>query len=264
MEQIEAYRILIDIRRIIDRARIIVECNADISSETIEDFRIIGDLAKSIEAYSMITKDKDFILEVERTQRYSLHQILSRYVLDCITRDSLISCLRSLVNISPQYLTDDEPKSLLEACLNKDSASITIIQEQNEDNTSETDSKPESPKTVDEILFAGLLQLTIKELEIRKLFKPKLSNRKKEGTNLSEADIIISSLKIPRNSMNIYAAIAKIFYESKFIERDEMPFNHWLLKFYDLLMLDKKTLYKLNSSRIAPSQDLLVEFQYLF
>ena len=154
MEQIEAYRILIDIRNIIDSARIIVECHADLSSKAIGDFRLLGDLAKSIEAYAMITKDIVFMKEVEQSQRYSIYDVLNHYELDEVTRDSLIKCLLSFAHIAPQNLEGDNPKPLIERCVNKDSTieghSISIIQEANDDNISGTHSILELQESNDE------------------------------------------------------------------------------------------------------------------
>jgi len=98
--------------------------------------------------------------------------------------------------------------------------------------------------------------------DIRKLFKQKLNNRKLDGTNVSESDVIIEKLKINRASNKDYARIALIFYNSKFIERkNDMFFKDFLLIFYDLIGIEHGTPYKEN--QLIISKKLSTEFQYL-
>ena len=105
-------------------------------------------------------------------------------------------------------------------------------------------------------------QRIIKETEIRKHFRTKLINRKMQGTNSSEADIIIEHLKINRNKMITYACIASIFYNSKFVNREIMSFRKWLTYFYDLMGIEGGTYYK--ECKLNISNNLRVEFQYLY
>lgn len=108
----------------------------------------------------------------------------------------------------------------------------------------------------------GKSKRTIKESEIRNIFKQKLNNRKKQGTNLTEADIIISLLKIDRNTNKDYANIALIFFKSKFIEKEKTDFKHFQKKFYGLIGLKNGTDYKEN--KLLISKELQEEFQYLY
>ena len=176
MEKIEAYRILIDIRRIINSARLLVECQTSLSSEAVGDFRILGDLAKSVEAYAMMSKDIDLIKEVEQTQRYSLYDVLDHYELDEVTRDSLIKCLQSFAHVAPQNLANDKPLSLLDACLNKESAitgvPITIIQEEIENNIPLADLKHDPAINDDNKRVDYKFKLTIElEQKVLKVFQ---------------------------------------------------------------------------------------------
>jgi len=105
-------------------------------------------------------------------------------------------------------------------------------------------------------------QRTIKESEIRKLFKQKLNTRKMVGTNLSEADIIISNLKIDRKSNIDYAKIASIFFNSKYVEHKQEHFKDFLTMFYNLVGIDNGTDYK--EHRLHSLKALQAEFQYLY
>jgi hypothetical protein len=103
-------------------------------------------------------------------------------------------------------------------------------------------------------------QRTINEKDIRVRFNQKLNNRKKEGTKVSEADIIISNLRIDRNHYIDYARIALIFYNSKFVTT-ENTFKEWLTKFYSLMGIENGTKYDQN--KLNFSKELQSEFQYL-
>jgi len=70
MEKIIAYEILVDIKKIINDTRIFVEMNANIPAKIIEDLKKLGEMSKKLEAY-VLTKDNDFIENVEQTQRYT-------------------------------------------------------------------------------------------------------------------------------------------------------------------------------------------------
>ena len=101
----------------------------------------------------------------------------------------------------------------------------------------------------------------IKELEVRKLFKPALNN-KISGTNQTKADRIIGCLKVERNTTKAYAEIALMFYRSKLIEDNSKSFKDWLSHFYDLVGVIKKSEYK--ESKLSQPKGLKEEFQYLF
>ena len=109
-------------------------------------------------------------------------------------------------------------------------------------------------------------QRTIKETEIRKYFKPKLNNRKEQGSGLSQADYIIEMLKVNRKGKMEYAMIALIFYDSSFIEctkeGEKMSFKEWSQIFYGLMNLE--SCKYIQNHKIHISDELKKDFVFLY
>ena len=105
MEKIDAYKLLTDIRKTIYEAEIYVNKNIDMPSEIIADLNKLEDLAKNLEAYVLMTKDKGLISEVEKIPRLPLHNMLNRYDLGVKTAQSILKGWRCLIRIAPQNIS---------------------------------------------------------------------------------------------------------------------------------------------------------------
>ena len=87
-------------------------------------------------------------------------------------------------------------------------------------------------------------QRIVNEAEIRKLLSPKL-NKPGQGKTLAEAETLLYQLRTDRTTIIEYARIAFIMWNSPHITTNVF-FKDWLMRFYDLMGIDKRTAYKRN------------------
>ncbi|MDR2919104.1 MAG: hypothetical protein LBV72_07060 [Tannerella sp.] len=111
MDKTEAYGLLVELRKIINTTCLFVERKMEIPPAIISDLDRVGEMSKKMEIYVLMSKDSNFLNEVENTQRYTLHQLLGWYELSNKTRNSVTDCCAHLVNIAPQNLHSEESKN---------------------------------------------------------------------------------------------------------------------------------------------------------
>lgn len=120
----EAYKALVEIKQILSEADLFVKNGYKLPPGMILQLNKLGELGRSIKAYTMTTNDRTIIEEVGKIPRFELHSIFSWYDIPQETRISLQSCIRTLYDVArisnkdkekeeepPRYSKDEEEKA---------------------------------------------------------------------------------------------------------------------------------------------------------
>lgn len=119
----EAYKALVEIKQILGEADLFVKNGHKLPPGMILQLNKLGELGRSIKAYTMTTNDRTIIEEVGKIPRFELHSIFSWYDIPQETRISLQSCIRTLYDVArisnkdkekeepPRYSKDEEEKA---------------------------------------------------------------------------------------------------------------------------------------------------------
>ncbi|GHV56567.1 hypothetical protein FACS1894182_03370 [Bacteroidia bacterium] len=106
MERIDIFKIIIEINRTIKTANIFVKAKLALPQSVIIDLDKLGEMAKDVDAYVLMTKDNEAINEVAKIERHVLNQISSWYEnVSLQTKQSLLNCAKSLYNIANTDVT---------------------------------------------------------------------------------------------------------------------------------------------------------------
>ena len=121
MERIDAYSLFADIDSISHRVEALIEKGEPLTA-LINDFNALGEKAKKLEAYALMTKDKELIRDISSLRRTWFFRAAG-YNLDIATRQSIANCRRSLYNISriKNTATTNKGETRLPIALNENS-----------------------------------------------------------------------------------------------------------------------------------------------
>ena len=106
MEKIDAFKIVVEIERILNSTNIFVKKQLTLPPAIIEDLDKVGDMSRDIEAYAKMTNDVDFIRAIGKIPRAVLHQVSGWYNdIAPKTRESIAYCARSLHAVAMMDVT---------------------------------------------------------------------------------------------------------------------------------------------------------------
>jgi hypothetical protein len=75
MERIDVFKIMVEIKRIIETANLFVRDKLELSQNLIGELNKLGEMATTVEAYARMTSDSNLIKEIEKLPRITLFQI---------------------------------------------------------------------------------------------------------------------------------------------------------------------------------------------
>jgi hypothetical protein len=110
MERIDAFKIVVKIKRIVEEVTIYVEDKTTIPPLVICELNTLGEMATTLEAYALMTQDKGLIDEVGKIKRDALHRVVPGWDIDKKTAISVAFCIRSLYNIANMQNSTNKPQ----------------------------------------------------------------------------------------------------------------------------------------------------------